>query len=88
MTLKSNVSDKMHDFYHKIVDLKNAMWVDHTGKFRVRSVSGANCIIVTWSYGANTILVRPLQNRMGAELCNVTASINECLTTRGHKPNY
>ena len=64
------------------------MCIDQTGKFRVRSTSGANDIIVTCSYNANAILARPLCNRKGAELCNATANINEYLMTRGYKPNH
>ena len=88
LTLKSHISNKTHDFFHKVVDLKNTIYTDQTGKFRVRSISGANYTMVTYSYDTNAILVRALHNRTGAELCNVTTTIHEYLTARGYKPNH
>ena len=88
LTLKSHINNKTHDFFHKIVDLKNTIYTDQTGKFRVRSISGANYIMITYSYDTNAILVRPLRNRTGRDLCNATTNIHEYLTTRGYKPNH
>ena len=80
LTLKTHISNKTHDFFHKIVDLKNTIYTDQTGKFRVRSISGANYIMVTYSYDTNAILVRLLCNRTGGELYNITTNIYEYLT--------
>ena len=88
LTLKTHISNKTHDFFHKIVDLKNAIHTDQTGKFRVRSTSGSNCIMITCSYDANAILARALRNRTGGELCAATSNMHDYLTARGYKPNH
>ena len=54
----------------------------------MRSTSGANYIIVTYSYNTNVILVRLLHNRTEGELYNVTTNIDEYLAAQGYKLNY
>ena len=51
----------MYKFYHKLIDLKNTIYADQIGKFRVKSIGGYNYIIITYSYDTNTMLVRLLK---------------------------
>ena len=81
--LKSHIQNKTHEFYHKIVDLKDTMHADQTGKFRVRSIGGYNYVLVTYSYDTNAILVRPLKSRKGKELVDTIESIHQYLAQRG-----
>ena len=86
--LKSHISNKTQEFYHKIVDLKDTVYTDQTGKFRVRSIGGYNYIFLTYSYDTNAILVRPIKTRTGKELVEVVANIHEYLSHRGFKPKH
>ena len=38
--LKLYIQNKTHEFYHKLVNLKETIYTDQTGKFRVRSIGG------------------------------------------------
>ena len=86
--LKSHVQNKTHEFYHKLVELKDTIYTDQTGKFRVRSIGGYNYILVTYSYDTNAILVRPLKSRTGMELATTIESIHQYLTQHGCTPKH
>ena len=62
LTLKSHIKNKTQEFYHKMLDLKNTIYTNQTGKFRVRSIGGFNYIMITYSYDTNAILVRLLKS--------------------------
>ena len=87
-TLKTHIINKTHDFFHKVINLEDTIYTDQTGKFRVRSISGNNYIMITYSYDTNAILVRPLRNRTGPELVKATAEVCSYLTARGYKSNH
>ena len=86
--LQNHVQNKTHEFYHEVVDLKDTIYTDQTGKFRVRSIAGNNYVMVTYSYDANAILVRPLKTRGGKELVEAVQSIHQYLSQRGYKPKH
>jgi len=86
--LHSHIQNKTHEFYHKLVDLKDTIYTDQTGKFRVRSIGGFNYIMITYSYDTNAILVRPLKTRTGNELVATVQSIHHYLALRGYKPKH
>ena len=86
--LKSHIQNKTHEFYHKLVDFKDTIYTDQTGKFRVRSIGGYNYILVTYSYDSNAILARPLKSKSGNELVETVASIHQYLAERGFKPKH
>ena len=66
--LQNYVQNKTYKFFHAMVDLKDTIYTDQAGKFRVRSIGRYNYIMVTCSYDSNTILVRPLKTRSSSEL--------------------
>ena len=88
LVLQNHVQNKTHELYHKVVDLKDTIYTDQTGKFRVRSIGGYNYIMVTYSYDSNAILVRPLKTRGGSELVEAVQSIHQYLAQRGYKPKH
>ena len=68
--------------------LKNTIYTDQTGKFRVRSLSGKLYIFLTYCYDSNAILVRLLSSKLGPELVEKLEEIYEYLTQRRYKPNH
>ena len=44
--------------------------------------------MITYCYGANTILARSLRSRKGSELLEIIKGINQYLELREHKPNH
>ena len=86
--MKTHINNKTNDFFHKVINLKNTIYTNQTGKFRVRSIGRYNYIMITYSYDTNAILIRSLHNRTGSELVKTTISIHDYLTARGYKPNY
>ena len=60
--LKTYIQNKTHEFYYKVVKLKDTTCTNQIRKFRVRSAGEYNYIIVTHSYDANAILVRLLKS--------------------------
>ena len=76
--------NKCHDFIHAVMDLKNTIYTDQTGKFRVRSVGGYYYILLTYCYDANAILVEPLPNREASSLVQAWESLHDRLTKNGH----
>ena len=68
LTLETHLPTKSLDFFHKIVDIRDTMCTDQTGKFTCTSKRGNNYLFVTFTYDANTILVRPLKSIKGKEL--------------------
>jgi len=88
LTLKTHCATKTNDFFHNILNLKNTIYTDQTGKFNVRSIREFQYILVTYSYDANAILVRPLRTRKGIELLEVIKSIHTYLQQRGYQPKH
>ena len=87
-TIETKLTSKSNLFYHSIVPFDNTIYTDQTGKFHVRSVRGYNYILVTYSYDANAILVRPLCSRKGSDLVKAIEDIHTYLRERGYKPAH
>ena len=71
-----------------MVDLKDTIYIDQTGKFRMRSIGRYNYIMVTCSYDSNAIFVRPLKTRTSSELVETVQSIHQYLAQRRYKPKH
>jgi len=88
LTLETHLPNKSHNFLHKIIDIRDTIYTDQTGKFTCTSKRGNNYIFITYAYDANAILVRPLKSRKGKELVDKLSEIHEYLEERGYKPNH
>ena len=88
LTLKTHCPAKTQEFYHNILNLNNTIYTDQTGKFNVRSIRGYQYILITYSYDANAILVRPLWTRKGIELLDAIKEIHTYLIQRGFQPKH
>ena len=62
------LNKKERDVYIKVWNCKGTVYTDQTGKFRVRSRSGYNYIMVMVEIDSNAILVEPMKNRSDAQM--------------------
>ena len=53
LTLETHVSNKSHDFFHKVIDIGDAINTDQIGKFACTSKRGNNYVFVTFTYDLN-----------------------------------
>ena len=88
LTLEMHVENKTHDFFHKVIDIRDTIYTDQTGKFAYSSKRGNNYIFVTYSYDTNAIIVRALKNRKGKELVSKLEEIHEYLEDREYCPKH
>ena len=88
LALETNISNMSHDLFHKVIDIRDTICTDQTGKFACTSKRGNNYFFVTCACDANTILAHPLKTRKGKELVDKLQETHECLEDRGHKPNH
>ena len=61
LALETNISNMPHDLFHKVIDIRDTICTDQTGKFACTSKRGNNYLFVTYSYDVNAIIVRPLK---------------------------
>lgn len=57
LTLETHVENKTHDFSIKVIDIRDTIYADQTGKFACSSKRGNNHIFVAYAYDLNAILV-------------------------------
>ena len=79
LTLETHLPTKSHYFLHKIVDIRDTIYTDQTGKFTCTSKRGNNYLFITYAYDANAILVRPLKSIKGKELVDKLSEVHEYL---------
>ena len=77
LTLETHLPNKSHDFFHKIVDIRDTIYTNQTGKFTYTSKREHNYLFITYAYDVNAILVRPLKTRKGKELVDKLSEIHE-----------
>ena len=82
LTLESHSLNKTNEFIHKIIEFKDAICIDQTGKFSCGPFKGKNCVFVTYSHGNNPILVRLLKSKKGHELTLALEEIYLCVETQ------
>ena len=61
-TLESPMSNKTNDFYHKLINFDGTINTYQTRKCIYMPSKQMNYILVTYSYGMNAILARPLKS--------------------------
>ena len=88
LTLETHTPNDIYGFSHKVIDIRDTICTDQTGKFACTSKRGNNYLFVTCAYDVNVILARPLKSRKGKELVHKLSEIHECLEERGCKPNH
>ena len=71
-------------FFHKIVDVRDTIYTDQTGKFTCTSKGGHNnlCLRCKCHFSST------FKTRKGKELVDKLSKIHEHLEERGHKPNH
>ena len=71
-----------------ILEPKNLLATDLTGRFPVLSSKGSKYICVCYVHDSNSILVRPMKSRAEAEHIRVYKDIFQYLAARGLRPAH
>ena len=80
-------ASKTKTAFFKILEPKDLIASDLTGRFPVMSSKSMNYIMVCYVYDSNGILIRPMKNRSKAEHIRVYNDIFQNLEKRGLRPN-
>ena len=77
---KSKTKDKKEkDVYIKVIEVKNTIYSDQTGKFPTTSRSGSKYIMVLVEIDSNAILVEPMTSKKDAEMQRAYLKLLQCL---------
>ena len=74
--------------FFKVLEPKDLLATDLTGRFPVISSRGFKYICVCFVFDANAILVRPMKSRSDSEHIRVYNDIFEYLSSKGLRPNH
>ena len=74
--------------FTNIIDHQQRIETNLTGRLPVTPNRKNKYLFVLYEYNSNSILVRPMNNRMDKEFICVFQYLIKQLTTRGLKPNY
>ena len=74
--------------FTKIIDRKQKIATDLTGKFPVTSNRGNNHLFVLYDYDSNCIRIRPMKSRADSKFIRFFTDLHGHLLARGLKPEY
>ena len=85
--LKKAFNKKEKDVYIKVVDIKDTVYSDQTGRFPVRSVSGHKYIMVMVHIDSNAVLAEPIRNRTSGEMIRAYLALIARIKRAGFEVN-
>ena len=81
--LETHLPKKLRNFFYKISNIRDTIYIDQTGKFTCISKRGNNYLSITYTYDTKTILVIPLKSRNWTDLVDRLLEIHKYLEDRG-----